>query len=692
MAAEADLLIDDVQGDVPARCRLEVYEQSSQYQMAVIWALRQRYYSAALTNHWEYEAQELTRVSGVFSAPFGVPPQMSTSVLNISAVGSVWTSVLSTDHATAGALTHRGTHRVWARVLGNGSAVGDIRLIWDVGDLTNPSENTPAPLPNSDGFYLVDLGEVRLDALPVGVHRWRGVVQVRGTSAATASAYIDKLYVLPVDEGYGVLRALPRLATSGVEPLTASDPFNQAAGALNGKALAGSGASQVKSAGSATDDATVGNRAWATPTNVTSSNGAYATADMLSGETTHRLKVHTFGVAIPAGSTVNGIKVEIERHADFDGGNPIKDLEVRLLKAGSPVGTDKAATGVAWPTADAYAEYGGPGDLWGTTWSEAEVEVSSSSGFGVAIRASGDATRARKAFIDHVRITVYYTSSGGELWAATGDADDFTVETTGKTAQRTAVSDVDLQTGRYAIAGTGVQTKSAVQIDAKSSVSLGSQRQGVVARYVDVNNHLFGGVEHDGTNLIAKVATRLGGSLTTRKSVTLGPTLAAARLSTGLTVALAVSERGVYMLWVYAAGSERPADPTLVGYYGELDVAGQLDDGAVGFYDAQTSATASTRNYDNFASWSPAFDAVLNPGMSISIRHNGASRLDPAGVGNGVVVPEGDNPRLPPAGLEDRSSQLIVIASRGDLDQVPDGPADIVDVRAFYNPCYLFPR
>jgi hypothetical protein len=87
----------------------------------------------------------------------------------------------------------------------------------------------------------------------------------------------------------------------------------------------------------------------------------------------------------------------------------VVDSVVRLVKAGTVVGDNKAATTAAdyWPFSDEVKEYGGSSDLWGTTWTPAEVEAAT---FGVVI--SADTGTNWTARVDHIEMTVYYTVSG----------------------------------------------------------------------------------------------------------------------------------------------------------------------------------------------------------------------------------------------------------------------------------------
>lgn len=81
------------------------------------------------------------------------------------------------------------------------------------------------------------------------------------------------------------------------------------------------------------------------------------------------------------------------------------DQSVRLLKAGVITGNNYAQTTSAWTTTDTYTTYGGAADLWGTTWTEAEVNANN---FGAVFSASVQNGTAR---VDHIRISIYSFST-----------------------------------------------------------------------------------------------------------------------------------------------------------------------------------------------------------------------------------------------------------------------------------------
>ena len=154
----------------------------------------------------------------------------------------------------------------------------------------------------------------------------------------------------------------------------------------------------------AVDDASIGTRAWTAPGGALAAGGSEATVSaMVYPQVTHYLRVSGFGFSgLPAASP-SGILLEVKRSSGFLG-FAIADNAVRLVKNGQIGSTDRSAG--AWDTTSAYHAYGGPNDLWGTTWSPTEL---SSPAFGAAISAdypfpSGNDT----ASVDHVRMTILY--------------------------------------------------------------------------------------------------------------------------------------------------------------------------------------------------------------------------------------------------------------------------------------------
>jgi len=86
----------------------------------------------------------------------------------------------------------------------------------------------------------------------------------------------------------------------------------------------------------------------------------------------------------------------------------VVDTVVRLVKAGTVVGDNKADTVTDWPTVETEKVYGSSSDLWGTTWTAAEISAAT---FGLVISATpGGGGEAR---VQYAEIGIAYTVLGG---------------------------------------------------------------------------------------------------------------------------------------------------------------------------------------------------------------------------------------------------------------------------------------
>jgi hypothetical protein len=160
------------------------------------------------------------------------------------------------------------------------------------------------------------------------------------------------------------------------------------------------------SPGTMADDDSVGTSEWIDYNNAKVSDNVYAYSDFWT--TTHYLKASNFSFSIPIGAVINGIKVEIERKRDGDGN--AYDEAVKLVKADGSIGSEnKADTVNSWQTSDTYKSYGGVSDLWGETLTPTDINDAD---FGVVLQADF-ASSDEIARVDHIRITVYYSTGDG---------------------------------------------------------------------------------------------------------------------------------------------------------------------------------------------------------------------------------------------------------------------------------------
>jgi hypothetical protein len=157
----------------------------------------------------------------------------------------------------------------------------------------------------------------------------------------------------------------------------------------------------------ATEIGPSGDNDWLTASSIGADDGSEAQITAATYDATdhsYRLKATNFGFSadIPAGSTINGITVEIDRRC-FAGA--AQDQEVRLYDStGTLVGSDKQ-TATAWPATLAVATYGSSSDTWASGLDADDIR---SAGFGVALIVLADGANTDIG-VDFIRVTVDYT-------------------------------------------------------------------------------------------------------------------------------------------------------------------------------------------------------------------------------------------------------------------------------------------
>lgn len=152
---------------------------------------------------------------------------------------------------------------------------------------------------------------------------------------------------------------------------------------------------------------------WTSATSIYAQDATYATYAGSSG--TAYLLGTNFGFSIPAGSTINGITVDIW---GFNNNATVtnRQIKVSLTKTGNSTVAGTTKTAVTLPTANGQVTQGTASDLWGTTWTVADLNSTS---FGVKI-ADNDTTIGGTLSIDYVRVTVSYTPTTTLAEGATG--------------------------------------------------------------------------------------------------------------------------------------------------------------------------------------------------------------------------------------------------------------------------------
>jgi hypothetical protein len=167
----------------------------------------------------------------------------------------------------------------------------------------------------------------------------------------------------------------------------------------------------------------IGNVSWTNPGNIASASTTDNARVTLNNNSSNYLQGRSYGFAIPTNATIQGIEVAIGKLRESGQGNEMYDNQVRLLKNGSVTGSNYANT-ANWTrdqgTPD-VVNYGGQTDLWGVSWTPAEINAGN---FGVAISARTTQNIYASVYSMQVRVTYTTTSSPSNYCTSNGNNTD----------------------------------------------------------------------------------------------------------------------------------------------------------------------------------------------------------------------------------------------------------------------------
>jgi MBG domain (YGX type)/Ig-like domain CHU_C associated len=164
-----------------------------------------------------------------------------------------------------------------------------------------------------------------------------------------------------------------------------------------------------------------GGTAWTNTGDIVSDNGTGATVNLGGNGNGQNLNATGFGfttATIPANAIIKGISVDINRWGSTGGSsNNIEDVTVSLIKGGTVTGNNNAVIGQPWSTTPStVVTYGGTTDMWGTTWTPAQINDPN---FGVTLDVTNGSGSSRIGTVDYIQITVTYTVPGVLNWYTT---------------------------------------------------------------------------------------------------------------------------------------------------------------------------------------------------------------------------------------------------------------------------------
>jgi hypothetical protein len=203
-----------------------------------------------------------------------------------------------------------------------------------------------------------------------------------------------------------------------------------------------------------------GTVAWTNPTNIEANDGSTATC--LPGVAiTDDLRGGVFNFSIPSTATIVGITLEVNGNAFVNG---IEAFHTVVMEGGGGASANRAAGALA-NTASTFT-FGGPTDLWGTTWTPAQVNAGSFVGnISFQSTAGGPGTVS----VDWMRVTVNYNADANVN--ATGVSATGSIGTAA--ASGTAVKAVTGVSATGAV-GTVVPAISKTVVGFSSTASLGT--------------------------------------------------------------------------------------------------------------------------------------------------------------------------------------------------------------------------
>jgi hypothetical protein len=147
--------------------------------------------------------------------------------------------------------------------------------------------------------------------------------------------------------------------------------------------------------------------AWANTDNAKTDNAQYATQTMGSSpDYSDWLRLTNYGFTsadIPAGATIDGIVVHIQRKSSYM--DNTKDSAIYLRKTSGQIGDNKASS-TYWPMSEEEAVYGGAADTWNAGLTQADI-VSSDFGIDISVVTLYGWIVSS---IDVIEISIYYTA------------------------------------------------------------------------------------------------------------------------------------------------------------------------------------------------------------------------------------------------------------------------------------------
>ena len=296
------------------------------------------------------------------------------------------------------------------------------------------------------------------------------------------------------------------------------------------------------------------------------------------------------------------------------------------------------------------------------------------------------------------------TADAGGTWATSGSATDLTFADptgtiTSETITRATASDAS---GRFAILGTATPTD--VEVETfyrfhKLMTVAGEMRMGVIARWTDSSNYVRATLIRDYTAGVHGRTLEVRQIVAGVETVIASAAVASSAASTQVWQVIRLIAFSSGRVIAEILNSSKTATLAIAeGTSTALGPGGALASGKSGVYDAHTSATGSlSRYYDDPGIATPAPEhVVMYASRQLDIRSDSTIRESSAG-GTWGRPPSyrGSRFKVGPAGSENRTTRVVVLAHRNNLDAggVWEPLTDQLTIDATFRPrCSVVPR
>lgn len=294
------------------------------------------------------------------------------------------------------------------------------------------------------------------------------------------------------------------------------------------------------------------------------------------------------------------------------------------------------------------------------------------------------------------------TAPTGGAWSKSGTGgSEYQLDATYHVVSRTG----SLTDGiRFARLGTATPAATAVEVKFALNTlptATGNVVQGVFARYGSTSAYLAAAIVTEPApittpaGLFSYLEVYLSGARIARVpvkrmvgvgNVAVGPgtTITTAPPDAPRAIRLAVDAGGRISVYLRELGEEF-GEPVWQGSDASLATGGALATGGFGIFDWNGSANSIVRYYDEFAAWASPADAALFANRLLEFRDDAVMRQDSGGSIWTPLVPDGDLPRVPVSGAEQRSVRMLVWATRNG-DEAGETALDDLTARLYYTP------